>query len=932
MATSSTQLGIEITADNSKALRGLKGVEEGLEKVERKTKETTRTSSGLSDALKGVALGAGIKVAIGEYEEAEKVARRVEAAIKSTGGAAGVSADDIDKMSDRLSKLGAVDDEVVKSGAAMLLTFTNIRGEAFEPTLEAAANMSVALGTDIPAAAQMVGKALQDPTAGLTRLTRAGVVFTEQQKDQIRTLQASGDTLGAQKVILAELEKEFGGQLKAGATDSERMKVAMGNAAEAAGGVLAPALEMTAKGAEKAAAVFEAMPKPLQGVVVYGTAAALIGPRIVEGFSRIGESVATVKGWGQSLKGAGKAAEDMAEGAGAGASGASKLGAAIGAIGVGAAAAGMIAYANSIKEFTFNAEEAAKATDEQLLAATQTLVKIAGTDPLKDLDLATLLRLKDISEQAGQTIPGLGDAIAEVQAKEEQAAVTHDKYGKKVDGVKDAAIGAVPKITALSDAFAGVDDRVAGMVDHLGNVEAVIRTTGEATDSFRDIGDAASDLDDAEKALADAHRGVADAARGVSDAERSLGDARRGAAEAAQELEDAQRDAAGGSRELEQANRAVKDAEDALAQAQRDSRQAQLDLTQARADAVERLDDLGRSAEGAALSEEAARIGLQEAQQRLAQLGQNGEEVTATERARAQLAVRQAELAVRDAIDRREEAQSELNDAERRGVEGSDEVVAARDRIAQAHDREGEAQDRLSEAQRRVVETQEELAGRVEEAQKRVEDANRRVEDAIRGVNDAQRAVSEAQQAEVDAADGVVEAKAKVEEAARKAADKVEAMYEAQRRAKEETGFWTGLLPGLQGALDGVADSAENAALKLAELAVQRSAVDLGDAFNEAFSLRPGRASGGRVTGGVEYRVNETGQEFFRPDVDGTIYPSQSAYERAVAERGARSSGGAAAPSVTVNVTAQPGWDPYALGDQVGRTVAREVRLMAGAA
>jgi len=41
-------------------------------------------------------------------------------------------------------------------------------------------------------------------------LTRVGVVFTQAQKDQITALMKSGDTIGAQKVILAELNTEFG--------------------------------------------------------------------------------------------------------------------------------------------------------------------------------------------------------------------------------------------------------------------------------------------------------------------------------------------------------------------------------------------------------------------------------------------------------------------------------------------------------------------------------------------------------------------------------------------------------------------------------------------------------------------------------------------------------------------------------------------------
>jgi hypothetical protein len=46
---------------------------------------------------------------------------------------------------------------------------------------------------------------------GMNALRRVGVVFTEQQKESIRAMVASGDIMGAQKIILQELEVEFGG-------------------------------------------------------------------------------------------------------------------------------------------------------------------------------------------------------------------------------------------------------------------------------------------------------------------------------------------------------------------------------------------------------------------------------------------------------------------------------------------------------------------------------------------------------------------------------------------------------------------------------------------------------------------------------------------------------------------------------------------------
>jgi hypothetical protein len=62
-------------------------------------------------------------------------------------------------------------------------------------------------------------KALNDPIKGITALSRVGVSFTQQQKDQIKAMQDAGNTAGAQAIILAELTKEFGGSAAAAGKD-----------------------------------------------------------------------------------------------------------------------------------------------------------------------------------------------------------------------------------------------------------------------------------------------------------------------------------------------------------------------------------------------------------------------------------------------------------------------------------------------------------------------------------------------------------------------------------------------------------------------------------------------------------------------------------------------------------------------------------------
>lgn len=167
------------------------------------------------------ALAITLKAGYSEWSSSQRVMAQTGAVIKSTGGAARVTAGDVDSLASALMRKSGVDDEVIASGENMLLTFTGIRNEAgkgndvFNQATRTLLDMSVATGKSMPDAAVLLGKALNDPARGISALTRAGVVFTEQQREQIKAMTAAGDTMGAQKIILHELNTEFGGSAEA---------------------------------------------------------------------------------------------------------------------------------------------------------------------------------------------------------------------------------------------------------------------------------------------------------------------------------------------------------------------------------------------------------------------------------------------------------------------------------------------------------------------------------------------------------------------------------------------------------------------------------------------------------------------------------------------------------------------------------------------
>jgi len=162
----------------------------------------------------------------------------------------------------------------------------------------------------------------------------------------------------------------------------------------------------------------------------------------------------------------------------------------------------------------------------------------------------------------------------------------------------------------------------------------------------------------------------------------------------------------------ETANRRVAGAEDTLAQAQRQSQYAQENLNQARKQAKADLEDLKLSLSGAAISEEAAQIALERAQQHLAEAHAKG--LQGLDLREAELGVKEASQALAEAHDRYKDVQQASQEANAAGVEGSKQVVQAQRGVQDANRSVQSAQEGLKQAQvdgaRQVSDAQRQLA------------------------------------------------------------------------------------------------------------------------------------------------------------------------------------------------------------------------------
>ncbi len=159
----------------------------------------------------GLAVAGGIK----EFKEAEQALNQLNAALKATDFTAGVTAQQITALGEAVEGNTLFKKEDIQQAAASLVSFQNVAGETFTRALKLSADLAVRLGTDVPSAADMLGKALESPEEGLGRLARKFSDLSPTQKEVIENFVKQGNIASAQAVILEHLEEKTKGLAEA---------------------------------------------------------------------------------------------------------------------------------------------------------------------------------------------------------------------------------------------------------------------------------------------------------------------------------------------------------------------------------------------------------------------------------------------------------------------------------------------------------------------------------------------------------------------------------------------------------------------------------------------------------------------------------------------------------------------------------------------
>lgn len=225
------------------------GLVSGMTAAERSVDKSTKKIKNSFDALKGhltkvaAALGvaAVIRGIVANTIESENAIRQLEARIKSTGAAAGLSSEQLQSLASELQKITTFGDDAILAMQGVLLTFTNIKGDVFKDATRAILDLSIAMGQDLQSSAVQLGKALNDPLKGISALGKIGVAFTADQKKLIKSFVEVGDIASAQRIILNELRTEFGGAAEAASNTFggalTQLQNAFGDLLEGKGGV-----------------------------------------------------------------------------------------------------------------------------------------------------------------------------------------------------------------------------------------------------------------------------------------------------------------------------------------------------------------------------------------------------------------------------------------------------------------------------------------------------------------------------------------------------------------------------------------------------------------------------------------------------------------------------------------------------------------------
>ncbi len=153
----------------------------------------------------------GIRAVIADGSDNEQALAQLEAALASTGNAAGLTAQQLLDMAAGFKRSSMLTTEQILAGQTRLLSYTDIVASEFPAAMQIVIDQQQRLGISVEQSAEIVGRALQSPSDAIATLGRQGFKLEDGQKRLLKQLEATGRKAEAQAIIMDMLTEAYGG-------------------------------------------------------------------------------------------------------------------------------------------------------------------------------------------------------------------------------------------------------------------------------------------------------------------------------------------------------------------------------------------------------------------------------------------------------------------------------------------------------------------------------------------------------------------------------------------------------------------------------------------------------------------------------------------------------------------------------------------------
>jgi hypothetical protein len=159
-------------------------------------------------------------------EDYESTMAQINNELSNFGTNAPISASAAEDLATKLAETTTNSKDMALKAEEVILKFDRINKDTFPVAMQVTADLAARLGTDMPSAADTLGKALENPTRAVRALNEAGLAFTADQKKLLQEASNTGDVMKADNMILEALTENLkGASLASADTFAGKMKI-----------------------------------------------------------------------------------------------------------------------------------------------------------------------------------------------------------------------------------------------------------------------------------------------------------------------------------------------------------------------------------------------------------------------------------------------------------------------------------------------------------------------------------------------------------------------------------------------------------------------------------------------------------------------------------------------------------------------------------